>query len=100
MGDVLLRQVAGVMAEDGQFVWIGLYEPIEELLRDVQREFGLHDLAIEGAHLAHQRPKVELYDDSLFVVLRAGLGAGISAGDRQHEIALRLALPFKRSGWL
>jgi len=70
LGDVLLGQVAGVMAEDGQFVWIGLYEPSEELLRDVQREFGLHDLAIEDAHLAHQRPKVELYDDSLFVVLR------------------------------
>ena len=51
------------MARDGQFVWIGLYEPSEELLREVQREFGLHDLAIEDAHLAHQRPKVELYDE-------------------------------------
>ncbi len=59
------------MAGDpARFVWIGLYEPGEELLREVQLEFGLHDLAIEDAHSAHQRPKVELYQDSLFVVLR------------------------------
>jgi magnesium transporter len=40
------------------------------LLRTVQRRFGLHDLAIEDAHLAHQRPKLEIYGDSLFIVLR------------------------------
>ncbi|MBD0279316.1 MAG: magnesium/cobalt transporter CorA, partial [Flavisolibacter sp.] len=53
-----------------QFVWIGLHEPSEEVLNRVQSEFGLHDLAIEDAHNAHQRPKVELYGNSLFVVLR------------------------------
>src|SRR4051812_21129666 len=53
-----------------QFVWIGLLEPTEELLRMVQARFGLHDLAIEDAHRAHQRPKLEVYGQSLFVVLR------------------------------
>lgn len=53
-----------------QFVWLGLHEPGEELLQSVQKEFGLHDLAIEDAHLAHQRPKIETYGDSLFIVLR------------------------------
>jgi magnesium transporter len=52
------------------FVWIGLLEPSEEMLRTVQARFGLHDLAIEDAHRAHQRPKLEVYDHSLFVVLR------------------------------
>src|SRR5207237_359465 len=52
------------------FIWIGLYEPDQDLLRKVQREFGLHDLAIEDAHRAHQRPKLEQYEESLFVVLR------------------------------
>ncbi len=47
-----------------------LYEPNEPLLRKIQEEFGLHDLAIEDALSAHQRPKVERYDNSLFVVLR------------------------------
>lgn len=52
------------------FVWIGLLEPSEELLHTVQARFGLHDLAVEDAHRAHQRPKLEAYGQSLFVVLR------------------------------
>ena len=54
----------------GGFIWIGLHEPTQEALQRVQQRFGLHDLAIEDAHRAHQRPKVEVYGDSLFVVLR------------------------------
>lgn len=59
-----------IAPEPGRFVWIGLYEPDGEVLHKVQRRFGLHDLAIEDAHNAHQRPKLESYGDSLFVVLR------------------------------
>jgi magnesium transporter len=57
--------------EDG-FVWIGLFEPSDEELGEVQRRFGLHDLAVEDAHTMHLRPKVELYDAGAqaFVVLR------------------------------
>ena len=66
-----LGEISEVLpAADGGFVWIGLYEPSEELLRQVQSEFCLHELAIEDAHTAHQRPKAELYGASLFVVLR------------------------------
>ena len=54
----------------GRFVWIGLHEPDEALLRKVQRRFGLHDLAVEDAHRAHQRAKLEIYGESLFIVLR------------------------------
>lgn len=57
-------------ARDGGFVWIGMHEPDEALLRTVQERFGLHDLAVEDAHAAHQRPKLEVYGDSLFIVLR------------------------------
>lgn len=53
-----------------RFFWVGLYEPSEPLLAHIQEAFGLHDLAIEDAHRAHQRPKLEIYDDSMFVVLR------------------------------
>jgi magnesium transporter len=53
-----------------RFFWVGLYEPSEPLLAHIQQAFGLHDLAIEDAHQAHQRPKLEIYDDSMFVVLR------------------------------
>ena len=68
--NVELHEVHEVLKEANQFVWIGLHEPSEEILNQVQLEFGLHDLAVEDAHNAHQRPKVELYGDTLFVVLR------------------------------
>ena len=54
----------------GHVVWIGLHEPGLDLLRQVQKEFGLHDLAIEDALKAHQRPKLEQYGEALFIVLR------------------------------
>jgi len=54
----------------GNFVWVGLHEPDQDLLRTVQQRFGLHDLAVEDAHNAHQRPKLEIYGDSIFVALR------------------------------
>ncbi|WP_053752792.1 magnesium/cobalt transporter CorA [Streptomyces sp. MMG1533] len=52
------------------FVWIGLHEPSEKEFDHVTQEFGLHPLAVEDALKAHQRPKLEVYDDSLFVVLK------------------------------
>ena len=55
---------------EGVFAWIGLYEPTEEEFESVRREFDLHELAVEDAIKAHQRPKLEFYGDSLFVVLK------------------------------
>jgi magnesium transporter len=70
VADVQIAEVSRVLKEPDRFIWIGLHEPEEDVLRAVQHEFGLHDLAIEDAHRAHQRPKLERYGDSLFVVLR------------------------------
>jgi magnesium transporter len=61
----LLRETEEAVA------WIGLYRPDLNELASVAREFSLHELAVEDAILAHQRPKLERYDDTLFVVLRA-----------------------------
>ncbi|MEW6637571.1 MAG: CorA family divalent cation transporter, partial [Actinomycetota bacterium] len=55
----------------GGVAWIGLYRPTEEEFSAVAREFGLHELAVEDAVVAHQRPKLERYGDTLFVVLKA-----------------------------
>lgn len=52
------------------FVWVGLHEPTDEEFADVREAFELHPLAVEDAVHAHQRPKLERYDDSLFVVLK------------------------------
>ncbi len=70
IADIKLSNVHDALKEKGKFVWIGLYEPSEALLSKVQAAFNLHDLAIEDAHRAHQRPKIELYGDSIFIVLR------------------------------
>lgn len=70
VADIPLKVVDEVLQQPDRFVWIGLYEPSEESLNKVQQEFHLHDLAIEDAKNAHQRPKLETYGDILFVVLR------------------------------
>ena len=70
VADVNLQDVHNALKDSRQFVWIGLHEPSEEILDKVKQEFNLHELAVEDAHNAHQRPKVEIYNDSIFVVLR------------------------------
>ena len=70
VAEVALDEVHEMLKIEGQFVWIGLHKPSEELLARVQVEFNLHDLAVEDAHNAHQRPKVEMYDNTLFLVMR------------------------------
>ncbi|HEX5170156.1 MAG TPA: magnesium/cobalt transporter CorA [Cyclobacteriaceae bacterium] len=67
---VKLEHISEVLKKPNRFIWVGLQEPDEEMLKGIQKEFGLHDLAIEDALRAHQRPKIETYGDSLFIVLR------------------------------
>ena len=55
---------------DGDFVWVGLHEPGQSELGQLAEVFGLHELAIEDAVKAHQRPKLELYDDFVFMVVK------------------------------
>jgi len=70
VGDVAIPDISEVLKEPGRFVWVGLHEPDDEMLAEIQQEFSLHDLAVEDAAGAHQRPKLERYGDSIFVVLR------------------------------
>jgi magnesium transporter len=57
-------------SEHKTFLWIGLHEPDEHQMQAVAEVFGLHPLAVEDAVHAHQRPKLERYDDTLFLVLK------------------------------
>ncbi len=66
----LVKIASQARHDDHAFVWMGLFEPSETDLEGVARLFGLHQLAVEDAVRAHQRPKIDAYDDSLFVVLR------------------------------
>ena len=66
---IKLEEIKDVLTEPSVFVWVGLHEPDEPLLDRLAEIFGLHELAIEDAHVAHQRTKIEVYGDSLFVVV-------------------------------
>jgi magnesium transporter len=76
VADIDIEAVSDYVAMDGHFVWIGLHEPAEDVLRKLQEELCLHDLAVEDALCAHQRPKLEEYGNCLFVVLRTGTLSG------------------------
>jgi magnesium transporter len=63
-------QLRSAADEPQDFVWVGLADPTQQELDDVATAFGLHPLAVEDALNAHQRPKLDRYDDSLFLTLR------------------------------
>ena len=68
---VSLEQTFEKLRDDGGFAWIGLFKPTEAEVLAVAEEFSLHQLAVEDALKGHQRPKLERYGDTLFVVLRS-----------------------------
>jgi magnesium transporter len=69
-GELPLERAGSAAREEGAFVWLGLVEPSAAELETLAREFGLHELAVEDAVKAHQRPKVEAYGETLFVVVK------------------------------
>jgi len=69
-GSVALEDAYEAGKGEHSFVWLGLYEPSADEFDSVKREFNLHELAVEDAINAHQRPKLEVYGDSLFLVLK------------------------------
>ena len=75
------RALAEVRRRGEGFVWIGLHEPDAEQITGIAEVFGLHELAVEDAVHAHQRPKLERYDDTLFMVLKTVRYCGTDASE-------------------
>jgi magnesium transporter len=69
LADIDKREISNYLAKPGCFVWVALADASQEELAEMQEEFGLHELAVEDARHGHQRPKIEEYGDSLFVVM-------------------------------
>ena len=84
----LIRLAAEARRDPSAFVWMGLYEPTETDLRGVARVFDLHPLAVDDAVKAHQRPKVDIYGDSLFIVLRTLTYIDASSDVETGEISM------------
>jgi magnesium transporter len=80
------RALAAVRGREDAFVWIGLHEPDEEQITGIADVFGLHELAVEDAVQAHQRPKLERYDDMLFMVLKTVRYIGKPQAAAENEI--------------
>jgi magnesium transporter len=62
-------EVGALAGRDGGIIWLGLHEPDDVLLSVLKAELGLHELMIEDVNQAHQRPKLDVYDNVLFIVL-------------------------------
>jgi magnesium transporter len=69
LADIEKHEISGYLARPGCFVWVAMRDPTEEEMGQMQEEFDLHALAVEDARHGHQRPKIEEYGDSLFVVV-------------------------------
>ncbi|TCO58629.1 magnesium/cobalt transporter CorA [Actinocrispum wychmicini] len=78
--------ITDVREHGSGFVWIGLHEPDADQIKGIADTFGLHELAVEDAVQAHQRPKLERYDDTLFMVLKTVRFVEHDSPDTTNEI--------------
>lgn len=70
LADIPIEHIDQWVSRPGCFVWVALRDPTDDELREMQEEFDLHELAVEDARHGHQRPKIEEYGDTLFVVMK------------------------------
>jgi len=69
LADVAKHEIHDYLARPGCFVWVALKDAADAELEEIREQFGLHQLAVEDARHGHQRPKIEEYDDQLFIVM-------------------------------
>jgi magnesium transporter len=70
LAEIATAEIHEYVRRPNCFVWVALHDPGSAELEEMQKEFGLHPLAVEDARLGHQRPKIEEYEDSLFTLLQ------------------------------
>ena len=61
LADIPVSEIHNYLGQPDTFVWVALKDPDAAELEEMQKQFGLHDLAVEDAHHGHQRPKIEEY---------------------------------------
>jgi magnesium transporter len=94
-GELSLEGAGDACRTEGGFVWLGVAEPSAEEFESVAREFGLHELAVEDAVKAQQRPKVELFGDTLLVVVKT-----VTHPDPAHGIEVGELLLFVNTDFI
>src|SRR5216117_2648751 len=98
LADIEKNQIRGYFARPGCFVWVALKDAAEAELAEMQEEFDLHPLAVEDARHGHQRPKLEEYGHSLFVVLNTieVMGDELRAGELDIFVGRNYVLSVRR----
>ncbi len=93
LADIDVESISDYLSRPGCFVWVALRDATDNELAEMQKEFGLHELAIEDARRGHQRPKVEEYGDTIFCVLHT---LEFDAADELHigEVHVFVGLNF------
>ncbi len=86
LSDITVEAISDYIQIPDCFVWVALREPEREELEVMQEEFGLHELAVEDAQRGQQRPKIEEYGDSLFVVVRTVELDGMDLNEGEVDI--------------
>jgi magnesium transporter len=91
LADIPVEAISDHVGRPDCFVWVALRDATDAELQQMQQEFGLHDLAVEDARHGHQRPKLEEYGDTVFVVLKLlelpqGEGQGGAEGEVQGDV--------------
>ncbi|MCB1559783.1 MAG: magnesium and cobalt transport protein CorA [Xanthomonadales bacterium] len=99
---VSLDEVPELLGDGSGFIWLGLHEPDEALLDRIQEMFGLHELAIEDAQKAHQRPKIEAFGNSLFVAVHTAqrVEDGIGFGETHVFVGVRYLITVRHGASL
>ena len=98
IADMPVPDISDYLAMPNTFVWVALRDPSAEELKVMQEEFGLHELAVEDAMRGNQRPKVEEYADTLFVVVKTVEPAGddYQVGEVDIFVGLNFVLSSRR----
>ena len=93
-GDLPLDDACEAAQDPEAFVWIDLFEPTASEFDAIRDEFGLHELAIEDALEAHQRPKLEKYDDTAFLVVKV-----VTYDDETEDLTFSETMVFAGEGF-
>lgn len=98
LADIPVTEIHSYVQRPECFVWVALKDPTPEELAAMQAQFGLHDLAVEDAHHGHQRPKIEEYGSSLFIVLHMveSVGEEINVGEAGIFVAPNYVLSVRQ----
>ncbi len=102
LADIPLGEVRSHLERPDCFVWVALKDPQPEELASLQEEFGLHELAVEDAQKGHQRPKIDEYGSSLFVVLHLiePVGSELQTGEIAIFVGPQYVISVRRDAQL